>query len=321
MVFGPIPIVFGSMALSTWLRPERSEDVGSEDVTQNEALASHAAPGVASAGELEARPKPRHPLTSHCRATAERWQKLLGDDCAVIARPPFVLAGDLAADVLQQWHDDTVAPAAAAMANCYFRVPPSAPITVLLFSKEASYNNYAQKLFNERNISVYGYYKPEQRTLVMNIATGGGTLVHELTHALVDFDFPKIPAWFNEGLASLHEQCRFRSSDEGPWIEGLENWRLPGLQSAIRKQRLRSLQTLVTADDFRGAQEGVNYAQARYLCLYLQRHDLLEKFYRNFRADQQQDPSGLVTLKALFPDKSWDDLDRDFQAWVLTLER
>ncbi len=82
---------------------------------------------------------------------------------------------------------------------------------MLVFNGEESYNRYCNALFGDSGISVYGYYKPQLRTLALNLATGGGTLTHELTHALVDFDFPEVPAWFNEGLASLHEQCRFRS--------------------------------------------------------------------------------------------------------------
>ncbi len=316
LILGPIPIVLSSIALSNWIRPERSVAL-----TTNEAVHFGSGAGVASAAEPAISGGEQHPLTAACRETAERWRAALGDNCHAISRPPFVLAGDLSDEQLARWNHDTVAPAARAMKNCYFRVAPTAPITVLLFGNEASYNDQAARLFNERDISVYGYYKPERRTLVLNIATGGGTLVHELTHSLIDFDFPKAPDWFNEGLASLHEQCRFRDGDDGPWIEGIENWRLRGLQSAIRKQRLRSLESLISEKDFRGADEGINYAQARYLCLYLQRKNLLTKFYREFRANQTADPQGLATLKSLFPQTAWSDLDSEFQAWALTLQR
>jgi hypothetical protein len=223
-------------------------------------------------------------------------------------------------DELQRWYKQTIGPAAEAMANTYFTSPPTQPITVLLFGTEESYNRYAHDLFRDNGISVYGYYKPHLRTLVMNISTGGGTLVHELTHALMDFDFPSVPDWFNEGLASLHEQCAFRSGPDGPWIEGLVNWRLSGLQNTIRKKRLRSLQTLIEANDFRGDLEGTNYAQARYFCLYLQRKGLLRDFYKKFRAASDRDTLGLKTAGDLFPDQTWQELDAEFQAWVMTLK-
>jgi len=128
-----------------------------------------------------------------------------------------------------------------------------------------------------------------------------------------------MPDWFNEGLASLHEQCRFREDESGPWIEGLENWRLPGLQKAIRQKRLRPLKTMIEANDFRGPLEGTNYAQARYFCLYLQREGLLVSFYQNFRANREHDTQGIQTLAELFADVDWPQLDRDFQAWTMTL--
>ena len=112
--------------------------------------------------------------------------------------------------------------------------------------------NPPQVLFGDSGISIYGYYKPSVRTLLANIATGDGTLLHELTHALLDFELPDAPVWLNEGLASLHEQCRFRSDGDGPWIEGLVNWRLEGLQQVIRQGRLRSLGSMIEELDFRG---------------------------------------------------------------------
>ena len=46
--------------------------------------------------------------------------------------------------------------------------------------------------------------------LVMNIATGGGTLVHEIVHPFMEANFPACPSWFNEGLGSLYEQSGAR---------------------------------------------------------------------------------------------------------------
>ena len=115
------------------------------------------------------------------------------------------------------------------------------------------------------------------------MATGDGTLLHELTHALLDFEIPDVPVWLNEGLASLHEQCRFRGDADGPWIEGLVNWRLEGLQQVIRQGRLRSLDSMIEEPDFRGPLVGTNYAQARYFCLYMQQRGVLEKFFRDYR--------------------------------------
>jgi hypothetical protein len=299
-----------SFALSHWLRGDRQ---GPPD--QNSFLISEAAPEAAPSES----PADRR-LDAACRETADHLRGQLGPECHVIVREPFVLAGNLDEDELDAWHRETISMAQRAMQREFFSREPDQPISVLLWADEASYNHYAEKLFGDRGVSIYGYYKPNSRTLVMNIATGGGTLVHELTHALVDFDFPTIPDWFNEGLASLHEQCRFREDQQGPTIEGLENWRLPGLQKAIRAGRLGSLESLLAGNEFRGRQEALNYAQARYFCLYLERQGLLNDYYRRFRNSSADDPRGSRTLATVVPDFSWPSLDREFQDWVLTLE-
>lgn len=256
-------------------------------------------------------------LAAACNKKARHWREQLGDEGRVVVYAPFVIGGDLSTKSLDSWYRNTIGPASRAMAEAYFDAPPSEVITILLFSGEASYNRFAKELFGEEGISVYGYYKPAQRVLVMNIGTGGGTLVHELTHALIDFDFPQVPDWFNEGLASLHEQCHIRQDESG--IDGLENWRLPGLKQAIEKGKLRSLRELFMDDDFRGRNVGINYAQARYFCLYLQRQGLLESFYERFREAHEEDPQGVLSIKGIFPEHSWEELDQQFSDFVLTL--
>ncbi len=258
-------------------------------------------------------------LKRECHESARRLYEELGSECIVIVRSPFIVGGDFSIKELESWYVDTIQPAARAMQASYFKTPPAQPVTVLLFSTAESYERFSQKLFNASNVSIYGYYKSNHRTLMVNLSTGGGTLVHELTHALIDFDFPNVPAWFNEGLASLHEACRFRTSPQGVWLEGVANWRLKGLQAVIRQGRLRSIASLVDDREFRGRLEGANYAQARYLCLYLQEHGLLEEFYREFRDHRVSDPRGLAALERVLGESAWQTLDEDFQSWALAL--
>lgn len=316
VLFGPLPIVAASLGLTNWWRTGGPTVVSGNHVLHaDEPRAPPAAPSAAGdlAHDL------RNRLEAQCVQKGAALRPRLGAECGVLVRSPFVIAGDLTERQLLDWYERTIAPAARALGHAYFDKSPGAPITILLFSGEQSYNRFAKHLFGEEGISVYGYYKSDQRTLVMNIETGGGTLVHELTHALVDFDFPQVPDWFNEGLASLYEQCRFLPDDAG--LEGLPNWRLPGLQEAIRQKRLRSLAQLIVDDDFRGQDVALNYAQARYFCLYLQERKLLEEFYRRFRAAHSDDPRGLQTALGLFAPKPWNEIDREYQEWVLTLKR
>ena len=324
LLLGPLPILAVSVWLSNWMTRQQSFPPAANTVfglPRFTAVAQGEENPTRRSESAAPRRQTDDGLADVCQDSARRLKNILGEDAPVVVRPPFVIAGDLDRAQLEDWYDRTIHPAAAALANSYFKASPTQPITVLLFPGETSYNDNAKKLFGDHGISVYGYYKPQNRTLVMNIGTGGGTLVHELTHALVDFDFPDVPDWFNEGLASLHEQCRFREGEAGAWVEGLVNWRLTGLQQAIRAKRVRPLKTMIEADDFRGELEGANYAQARYLCLYLQRRGLLATFYGRFRAAHPIDPQGVKTLEEVLEIQSWSTLDRDFQQWVLTLKR
>lgn len=307
LVVGPAPIMAASFGVSRWARSEPQAPPSGNHAVTVSAAKQNATPRVAADKSLQA----------ECRQRAESLRGKLGADCAIIQRPPFVLAGDMSEQQLVEWHERTVGPAARAMAHAYFKTPPDHAVVVLLFSHEQSYNHYADALYGDSGISVYGYYKPQVRTLVMNIGTGGGTLVHEMTHALMDFDFPAVPDWFNEGLASMHEACHIRADETG--LDGLTNWRLPGLQKAINQGRLPSLEQLIAGDDFRGPQMGLNYAQARYFCLYMQERGVLGEFFRQFRANHATDKSGVKTVRAVFTDQSWSELDEAFQAWVLTL--
>ena len=319
LVLGPIPIVGACLAVTDWLRPLDSAQVPRNLIVRRQSATGALAAEVFSPANLTV--DHSSSLARRCEQAASGLRDQLGPLCSAIVRPPFVIAGDMNAAELAQWHDRTIGPAARAMAHAYFKIPPSQPITVLLFGTERSYTDFAKKLFNEEGISIYGYYKPARRTLVMNISTGGGTLLHELTHALMAFDCPEVPDWLNEGLASLHEQCCFREDSAGAWIEGMENWRLDGLQRVVRQKRLRSLESLITGDDFRGQLEGVNYAQARYFFLYMQRQGVLRAFYDEYRSNRIQDESGARAVLKMFPGMSWAQLDHAFQAWLMTLGR
>jgi hypothetical protein len=335
LLLGPAPIVTGAMALSRWAKPPTAAEPKPNHahvvMFADRSAAADAEVSIAATAErqraaeaLAAENQAADPrLETACRETAEQLARRLGPDCRMVVHAPFIVAGNLEEVELNRWRNETIGPAARAMARRYFKVTPHQPITVLLFRDEQSYNHYADQLYGDAQISVYGYYKPNLRTLVMNISTGGGTLVHELTHALIDFDFPEAPDWFNEGLASLHEQCRIRPDETS--IDGLENWRLRGLQETVRRGKLRSLEAMIHDHDFRGAEVGLNYAQARYFCLFMQRDDnprgadVLAEFYGRLRDGQSDDPRGAGAVRKTFPKQSWAELDATFQQWVLSL--
>ena len=259
--------------------------------------------------EVAAYPPPE--LVEATRRRGDELMAKLDKNHRAVLRPPFVIIGDLPPRELEQMADQSVVRPAGAMWASYFRKRPPEPIAVLLFRDAESYKKGAGAAFGDKDLPHFGYYKPEERTMVMNIATGTGTLVHELTHALIVYDFPDVPRWFNEGLASLHEQCYVHPDR----IVGKVNWRLPGLQTAVREKRLRPLATMLRADDFYGPLQGLNYAHSRYLFLYMQEKGRLRRFYHAFHARAGESDAAVKTIEEVFGRKI-DQVDAEYVKWV-----
>jgi len=253
-------------------------------------------------------------LVKACEAKAAAIRADHGGKMNAIVRPPFVVAGDVSTGKLASYAKWSVVRPARAMWKAYFTKKPDRVITIYLFAGKKNYDPFAKKDYPGGGRPYFGYYLPTEQRLVMDISTGSGTLVHELTHALIVYDFPDLPTWFNEGLASLHEQCSVRETT----IVGLTNWRLAGLQAAIKKGTLRSLKDLVTKRDFYGPLQGANYAQARYFVMYMQTKGLLGTFYRHFRAHHSGEGADVKAIEHVFG-KKLPVIEREFLAWVKTL--
>ncbi|MBI5486216.1 MAG: hypothetical protein HY905_02670 [Deltaproteobacteria bacterium] len=236
----------------------------------------------------------------------------------VVPVPPFVVIGKGSAADVEAWAE-MVRWTVRMLEQDFVSKRPTDLIDVWLFPDDATYRTWAWRLFRDRPSTPFGYYSPDDRALVMNIATGGGTLVHELVHPMLHADFPAVPPWFNECLAALYEQ----SGEEDGHIVGYPNWRLPGLQTAIRERRIRSLEDLLRLDPgaFYVRSTGLETAQARYVCLYLQDHSLLRRFYRKFRDAAANDPTGRDTLLDVVQDDSLTAFQDRWERFVLALSR
>ncbi|MFC2172046.1 hypothetical protein ACFLU6_05375 [Acidobacteriota bacterium] len=235
----------------------------------------------------------------------------------VVEQKPFVVIGDESPAKVKQRAEGTVKWAADRLKALYFEEDPEATIDIWLFKNEESYKTYTWKIFRDKPETPFGYYSEHHEALIMNIATGGGTLVHEIVHPFVAANFPDCPAWFNEGLGTLYEQCGERDGK----IQGSTNWRLDGLQQAIRKGQVPSFRKLTSTTDheFYNEDRGTNYAQARYLCYYLQEKGLLAKFYREFNENAKADPTGYETLKKVLEVRDMDAFRAEWEAFVLGL--
>lgn len=222
-------------------------------------------------------------------------KKLPSAAFSIVVQPPFVVIGDEPVEVVKRHSVETVKWAVDKLKQDYFSEDPKEILDIWLFKDADSYEKNAQRLFGEKPTTPYGYYSSAHKALVMNISTGAGTLVHEIVHPFVEANFPACPAWFNEGLGSLYEQ----SGEVNGHIHGYTNWRLLGLQAAIKAGPILSFKQLTALDTnkFYNDEKGEHYAHARYLCYYLQQRGLLTKFYREFRSHQKTDPTGYRSLR------------------------
>lgn len=260
--------------------------------------------------------QPAVPVAEKCRTLAANWRERFEKErLNCVISPPYVIAGDGTQRRLEQYRDHTILAATRALQAMLFEKKLDEPVLILLFESAEPYQRLSKQWFDDTPDTPYGYFRRDG-IMVMNVGTGTGTLVHELVHALIKPDFPKVPDWLNEGLGSLYEQCNI----DGETIRGLPNWRLPALQKAIRQDTLRPLSELIEDRHFYGEKHvGMNYAQARYLLLYLQHKKQLPEFYKRVRDDQEKDPTGLATLTEMVKPQSLDEFEKDWRAWVLTL--
>ncbi len=170
------------------------------------------------------------------------------------------------------------------------------PVDLCLFATTRSYRSFVGEVFGEGyDVSDWGFYVPRRRLVVANIGASRGNLRHELTHALLDDDFPDIPDWLNEGLGSLYGSAV--RTKKG--FRFLVNYRLHHLREALEAGRLPDLDDLAssTRRDVYGHDSLTYYAVSRYVLLYLDHQGKLEEFVRKLRQGPLNSGRQLEILK------------------------
>jgi len=311
--------------LSVWWLPPSAEPAqdSPDEPMAGEAMAGESQPTAHGPDVQAGKETESGSETGFTKADFERHrkkleEKLAGRQFTIVVEPPFVVMGDETPEIVRRRAEQTVRWATDRLKELYFDRDPTDILDIWLFKDKESYEKHALELFGDEPTTPYGYFTSKHKALIMNIATGGGTLVHEIVHPFVDANFPQCPSWFNEGLGSLYEQ----SGERKGRIIGLTNWRLDGLQNAIKSGAVPSFKTLTstTTHQFYNEDTGTNYAQARYLCYYLQEHGLLVKFYKEFRARHKKDPTGYQTLQTILGTREMDAFKKSWEKWVLALE-
>jgi len=248
-------------------------------------------------------------------------------DYAVLVQKPFVIAGNDTPQNVRNSGIATVKWTVDHLKKDFFEKDPVEIIDIYLYKDKPTYDAANKVFFLGAPDTPYGYYSPTYKALVMNISTGGGTLVHEIVHPFMSANFPECPTWFNEGLASLYEQ----SMDKDGHIWGLPNWRLTDLKDNLRgtapaaEGGVPAFKKLCAMDatTFYGVGKSPNYGTARYLLLYLQERNVLPQFYKDFVKNKKTDPTGYQTLTATLAglgEKDMDAFRKKWEAWVLGLK-
>ncbi|HET6647611.1 MAG TPA: hypothetical protein VFH01_09825, partial [Pyrinomonadaceae bacterium] len=96
-----------------------------------------------------------------------------------------------------------------------------------------------------------------------------------------------------------------------------------GLQRAIKAGDVPTFKALMSMNTnaFYNEDKGVNYSQARYLCYYLQQNGLLVKFYKEFHAQQKNDPTGYKSLQKVLGETDMNAFQRKWEKFVLGLRQ
>ena len=274
-------------------------------------------------GEAQVKPRlapPGYDSSADIAARTRQAREQLGPRADVqIVEGTFVVAAPAGRGALTSALELTQS-ALAAYFNHRFATRPVRAISVYLFPNDAPYQAFCKKTEDTPCMSPYGFYSHGERRIVMNVGLGLGTLTHELVHPLVEADFPSAPDWINEGIASLFEHFYFAGIAE---IHGRKNWRHPRLVRALRSKRERAAATLpalfaLSDAQFRGEQEDLNYASARFFCQWLDQRQLLWPFYQRWRDQYALDPSGAEAFRVVVG-KTPAEADADWRSWVLRL--
>jgi hypothetical protein len=243
--------------------------------------------------------------------------RLPGPAFDIAVAPPFVIISDQPSRHIKRQMRDVIRPALQQWRTQFFTNDPDQVVEVWVFRDANSYNKNIPDLFGHEPASHCGYMSPEHNALIINMASGVGTLRHELVHPFVRANIVNCPPWFDEGLASLYERCDERCNA----LRGLPNWRLILLQKAIKEHETLPLEQLFALEAARFYKDplGVHYAQSRYLFLYLQERGRLQAFYAAFAsADPSERSSGRILL-AIVDDDDLQSFQRHWEAYVMAL--
>jgi hypothetical protein len=228
----------------------------------------------------------------------------------------FVVFSDLGEELTYKLIDTDIRNSVTALESNFIALSPAGITPIILFGDLANYKIFVLSNYKdipEQNLSQFGFYKISKNVIVVRYVSWKGSIPHEITHKFTNTDFPDMPSWFDEGLASLNEKATFTKNE----LIGEFSLRIIPLRRAIKENTYTGLEHLMTTNDeiLYGKRSSYYYAQSRYLLMMLQQEGKLYEFYKHFRNTFNSDKTGITQLEKI-TGKSLDTIDAELLDYI-----
>lgn len=156
-----------------------------------------------------------------------------------------------------------------------------------------------------------------------------GTLKHELFHLMVRADIGDVPAWLDEGIATLYEESQWKNDK---LVGNKKFWRQQTLIDAYSESQLVTkipdLERLINESwqEFEGGENGdicktsINYAFSKHLILFLEQKQLLVPMLEAFKNRRPEDENGIMPSNSEIVEEvlktSIYEIEKEFNEWL-----
>ena len=248
------------------------------------------------------------------------YAKKLPKNMSVTKFKYFVIFSDLGESLTYRLIDSDVRNTIDAMENTYVSKKPDNATPLILFNDFDAYKSFVLKNYDirEDDLSPYGFYKISKNVIVVRYVSWKGSIMHEITHKFTKTDFPDMPSWFDEGLASLHEKSTYKKGE----LIGDFSFRIIPLRRALKEETYTGLEVMMSTNDEQlyGKRSSYYYAQSRYLLMYLQEKGLLKDYYTSFKETYKKDKTGISQLEKTLG-KSLAIIDEDYLEYIKSFKQ